>query len=151
MNAQIEIRPCHVDDKKAWQELYQGYADFYKSEMTDDMADRVWNWIHDTEHDLNCILALHQGDVVGLAHYRPTLRPLRSCYIGYLDDIFVSPKSRGLKVADCLMEELKAICKKNDWSVMRWLTADDNYRARGLYDRHATKSHSNLYELNVHD
>ncbi|WP_420549112.1 GNAT family N-acetyltransferase [Curvivirga sp.] len=149
MSKKINIRPCETKDKSSWRALYDGYATFYNAEMTDEMADRVWNWIQDTEHDLKCILAVCDNEIVGLAHYRPMLRPLRSCYIGYLDDIFVSPKARGLKVADALMAELKVICKENGWSVMRWLTADDNYRARGLYDRHAVKSHSNLYELTL--
>ena len=147
----IKIRACTENDKKDWRKLYDGYAAFYKSDMTDEMAERVWDWLMDTDHDLNCILAVHGQKIVGLAHYRPMLRPLRSCYIGYLDDLFVAPETRGLKVADKLLDELKDICRKNDWAMMRWLTADDNYRARGLYDRHAKKSHFNLYEMMIED
>jgi hypothetical protein len=30
---------------------------------------------------------------------------------------------------------------------VRWLTADNNYRARGLYDRCATRTHWITYEM----
>jgi len=32
-------------DKEGWRRIYNGYANFYKREMTDAVADRVWAWI----------------------------------------------------------------------------------------------------------
>ncbi len=143
----IETRDCNLDDRQAWRLLYDVYAEFYKTQMNDEIADTVWNWLHDPAQDLNCILAIHKGDIIGLAHYRRMLRPLKGCYIGYLDDLFVSPKTRGLNVGGAIFSALDEISQKNGWQIMRWLTADDNYRARSLYDKHAQKSHFNLYEM----
>jgi len=145
----IEIRDCNIEDKQAWRRLYDGYPEFYKGRMSDEVADTVWNWLQDPAHDLNCILAVHKGDVVGLAHYRRMLRPLKGCYIGYLDDLFVAPAARGLNVGEAIFAALDDISQKNGWQIMRWLTADDNYRARSLYDKHSKKSHFNLYEMTV--
>lgn len=143
----IEIRTIKLDDKDAWRNLYNGYANFYKREMTDKVADNVWSWLHNPDHELNCIVAAKDGKLIGLAHYRQMLRPLHGVYIGYLDDLFVAPEARGLKTGEALFTELGNISKLNGWGVMRWLTADDNYRARSLYDKLASKSGFNLYEM----
>ena len=31
------IRPIKIEDKKDWEKLYRGYADFYKVEMNDEI------------------------------------------------------------------------------------------------------------------
>ena len=31
------IRPIKIEDKKDWEKLYRGYADFYKVEMSDEI------------------------------------------------------------------------------------------------------------------
>ena len=31
------IRPIKIEDKKDWEKLYKGYADFYKVEMNDEI------------------------------------------------------------------------------------------------------------------
>ncbi len=149
--SRIEVNDLNVKDKVIWRALYDGYARFYKREMTDEIAETVWQWLTDDSHELNCLMASYEGKPVGLAHYRPMLRPLHGVYIGYLDDLFVDPQARGLKVGDALFTELKNIAKQKKWGTMRWLTADDNYRARSFYDKWARKSGTNLYEMNVDD
>ena len=143
----LEIRPVSLEDKRAWRDLYKGYATFYKRDMTAEIADNVWHWINDPDHELECLIALHDGVVVGLAHYRRMPSPLRGADVGFLDDLFVSPETRGLKIGEALLAELKTIAQNRGWEVMRWLTADDNYRARGLYDKHANKAGWNVYEM----
>jgi hypothetical protein len=39
------------------------------------------------------------------------------------------------------------IAKERGWGKIRWITADDNYRARTLYDRVAVKTAWNTYEV----
>ena len=46
-----------------------------------------------------------------------------------------------------LLNELKNISKSKEWGLIRWLTQDDNLRAKALYDRVAEKTSWNLYEL----
>ena len=145
----VVVRACQVEDHTRWRELYDGYMTFYKSNLTDEIATTVWGWINDPDHDLTCIVAEYDGKVVGLAHYRRMLRPTMGGYIGYLDDLFVSPEARGLNVGDLFFEVLKEKCHENGWSMMRWLTADDNYRARSVYDHHSKKSHMQLYQMDI--
>ena len=47
------IREINLKDKKQWENLYRGYADFYKVEMNDKILQSVWNWLHDKRHEVN--------------------------------------------------------------------------------------------------
>jgi GNAT superfamily N-acetyltransferase len=127
--------------KEAWRRLYDGYATFYEREMTDQIAGTVWGWLQDPAHELEGALALHEDVPVGLAHYRRMPSPLRGADVGFLDDLFVDPARRGGRIGEAL------IARERGWGVVRWITADDNYRARTLYDRLARKTLWNLYEL----
>ncbi|HUE11911.1 MAG TPA: GNAT family N-acetyltransferase, partial [Steroidobacteraceae bacterium] len=94
------VVPLRLEHRPEWERLYAGYAAFYKVEQTPEMRGTVWRWIFDTENELEALVALDaSGAVVGLAHYRPLLRPLRAAIGGFLDDLFVEPKLRGTGVA----------------------------------------------------
>lgn len=124
-----------------WDRLYAGYAAFYKAEQTAEMRARVWGWIMDPAHEVNALVAEDaDGTAVGLAHYRPFARPLAAGTGGFLDDIFVDPAQRGRRIADALIDAVAEIGRQRGWGVIRWITADDNYRGRGVYDRLATRT-----------
>jgi GNAT superfamily N-acetyltransferase len=135
------------EHRDAWRRLYGGYATFYKRRMTDEIADTVWGWLQDPAHELEGALALKDDVPVGLAHYRRMPSPLRGAEIGFLDDLFVDPEARGTGAADALVGHVGEVAKARGWAIVRWITADDNYRARALYDRVARKTVWNVYEL----
>ena len=141
------VREIKLSDNEEWEVLYRGYADFYKVEMKDEILKTVWSWLHDRNHDVKGIVYEYENKVVGLAHYRKMPRPLRGKYIGFLDDIYVEPKYRGKKIGEKLIHQLKDISKKNNWDLIRWVTHNDNIRAKSLYDRIAKKTTWDLYEL----
>ena len=130
-----------------WRRLYDGYAAFYKREMTDEIAGNVWRWITDPAHELEGAIALVDGKPVGLMHYRRMPSPLRGADIGFLDDMFITPDARGSGVAQAMFTHLAGVAKARGWELVRWITADDNYRARSLYDRVAKKAGWNTYEM----
>jgi ribosomal protein S18 acetylase RimI-like enzyme len=74
-------------------------------------------------------------------------RPLRGQDIGFLDDLFVDPEHRGQRIGEKLLDKLKEISKSKGWNLIRWITHDDNVRAKSLYDRVAEKTSWELYEL----
>ena len=47
MTEQWQVRAVRPEDRPRWRELFQGYADFYQIEQTQEMADLVWSWIRD--------------------------------------------------------------------------------------------------------
>jgi GNAT superfamily N-acetyltransferase len=137
----VRIVPLEQRHRAEWERLYAGYAAFYKVDQTPEMRATVWGWIHDPAHEVKGLVAEDaEGRAIGLAHYRPFARPLRATYGGFLDDLFVDPAARGTRVADALIARLVEIGREKGWNVIRWITADDNYRGRGVYDRVATRT-----------
>jgi GNAT superfamily N-acetyltransferase len=141
------IRDIQSKDKENWKKLYKGYADFYKVEMSENILQTVWSWLNDKNHEVEGIVYEIDGNIIGFAHYRRMPSPLRGQDIGFLDDLFVEPIHRGKKIGDKIINELKKISKSKGWNLIRWVTRDDNLRAKTLYDRVAEKTNWETYEL----
>ena len=141
------IREIQLKDKEQWEKLYKGYADFYKVEMNDKILQTVWKWLHDKNHEINGLVYEVDKNIAGFAHYRRMPRPLKGKDIGFLDDLFVDPKYRGQKIGEKILDELKKISESKGWNLVRWVTRNDNLRAKSLYDRIAKKTNWDLYEL----
>lgn len=143
----VAVVPVAAEHRARWEALYAGYAAFYKVEQTEAMRATVWGWLMDPAHEVKGLVALLDGKVVGLIHYRPFARPLRAAYGTFADDLFVDPACRGQRVADALLLAVKAEAKKAGHNVVRWITADDNYRGRGVYDRVGTRTMWITYDM----
>ena len=141
------IREIKLKDKEEWEKLYKGYADFYKVEMNDEILATVWKWLFDQKHEVSGLVYEEKSKVVALAHYRKMPSPLRGKYIGFLDDLFVDPEHRGKKIGEKILNELKNISEKNRWGLIRWITRNDNVRAKSLYDKVSEKTTWDTYEL----
>lgn len=150
MMAEITVDPPRPEDEETWRELYEGYQKFYKMPETPQVAETVWQWIHDSSHVTECLLARDaSGRVVGLAHYRDVPRPLSGATAGFLDDLFVAPDVRGEGIAEALIAAVSTIGRERGWAWLRWFTAEDNYRARAFYDRVAYLSQWKTYQLDL--
>ena len=146
--SEIRIVPVEQRHRADWDRLYAGYAEFYRVTQTQEMRDRVWSWLHDPAHETNGLIAEDaEGRAVGLAHFRAFARPLSATTGGYLDDLFVDPQMRGKRVADALIEALAQEGRLRGWSVIRWITAEDNSRARAVYDRVAKLTPWRTYDI----
>ncbi|NEY91939.1 GNAT family N-acetyltransferase [Tabrizicola oligotrophica] len=143
------IRPPVAADRPDWERLYAGYAAFYKVAQTPEMRATVWTWLFDPSHQTRGLVAEHQGRLIGLAHFRPFARPLSASTGGFLDDLFVDPAARGSGAADALIAAIADEGRKLGWTVIRWITAEDNYRARALYDRVAEKTRWATYDIKL--
>jgi GNAT superfamily N-acetyltransferase len=146
----VAVRPLCNEDRPDWERLYEGYASFYKVIQTSGMRQTVWSWIMDPLNEVEGLAAINDdGTLVGIAHFRPFARPLSATIGGFLDDLFVDPRSRGLGVADALLNRLKEDGLSRGWSVIRWITAEDNYRARAVYDRLADRTKWVTYDIKL--
>ena len=146
--SEIRILPVEGRHRADWDRLYAGYAEFYRVTQTSEMRDRVWSWLHDPAHETNGLIAEDaEGRAVGLAHYRAFARPLSATTGGYLDDLFVDPQMRGKRAAVALINALAEIGRQRGWSVIRWITAEDNSRARAVYDRVAKLTPWRTYDI----
>ena len=146
----LTIRPPQTTDRAAWDRLYQGYAAFYQVLQTAEMRERVWGWLLDAAHECQCLMAFDaQGNALGLAHFRAFARPLSASTGGFLDDLFVDPAARGSQAGSQLIAAVKAHGEQAHWSVLRWITADNNYRARSAYDKVATRTAWITYDIKL--
>ena len=141
------IRNIKPSDKEDWQKLFYAYADFYKVEMNSIILNTVWSWLTDAKHELNGLVCEFEEKIVAFAHYRRMPRPLRGKDIGFLDDLFVAPEFRGLKIGEQIISKLKTISTEKGWGLVRWITRSDNLRAKSLYDRVSNKTNWEVYEL----
>ena len=141
------IRNIEIKDKLEWEKLYQGYANFYKVEITKETLNTVWYWLHDLKHELNGLVYEIDNHIVAIAHYRQMPSPLRGKNIGFLDDLYVHPDYRGRKIGEDIINKLNEISQEKGWGLIRWITRNDNHSAKSLYDRIAKKSTWDVYEL----
>ncbi|MCB0999423.1 MAG: GNAT family N-acetyltransferase [Ilumatobacteraceae bacterium] len=149
------VRPVRVDEYEPWARLFRGYAEFYGRHLSDEQAREIWGWIHDTAV-IEAYVAVELdaagteiGEPMGLAHLREWVRPLRATVNGYLDDLFVDPSVRGAGAVEAVFAFLRHLAVARGWPVVRWTTADDNYRARSIYDRAATRTTWITYDMDV--
>ena len=147
------VRPVHTDEFDAWTRLYRGYAEFYETPTSDEHQRQIWSWIHDAG-SVECLMAVpvdgdgnEVGEPRGLAHLREWVRPLRGLIAGYLDDLFVDPGHRGSGAVEALFAAMDRMAQERGWAIIRWTTADDNYRARAVYDQLATRTSWITYDM----
>ncbi len=144
------VRPAVAADHAAWVRLFAAYAAFYEVAQTPEHRATVWGWITDPDHDVKAlILTGNDGQPVGFAHYRPFALPLAASTGCFLDDLFIDSAHRGGGGVNLLLGALRELARQNGWSVIRWITADDNYRARSVYDRVATRTSWITYDMDV--
>ena len=142
---------CNIQQKhyEVWIELYHKYAEYYQVDIPKDNFDLTWKWLTSENYPFWGILANVDSKIVGFAHFRSLPSPLDSCEVGFLDDLFVLQEYRGKKIGYSLIEKVHQIGKSKNWPYINWITKDDNYTARTLYDKISTKTDWNFYELTV--
>jgi ribosomal protein S18 acetylase RimI-like enzyme len=69
--------------------------------------------------------------------------------VGFLDDLFIKPEYRGKGIVDALYEALNSSAADKDWPFIRWITAENNYRGRGVYDKLSDKTQWVTYQMPV--
>ncbi len=142
---------CDIQKKhyEVWIKLYHNYAEYYQVDIPKDNFDLTWKWLTSENYPFWGILADVDSKIVGFAHFRSLPSPLDSCEVGFLDDLFVLQEYRGKKIGYSLIEKVHQIGKSKNWPYINWITKDDNYTARTLYDKISTKTDWNFYELTV--
>ena len=142
---------CDIQQKhyEVWIELYHKYAEYYQVDIPKDNFNLTWKWLTSENYPFWGILADVDSKIVGFAHFRSLPSPLDSCEVGFLDDLFVLQEYRGKKIGYSLIEKVHQIGKSKNWPYINWITKDDNYTARTLYDKISTKTDWNFYELTV--
>jgi GNAT superfamily N-acetyltransferase len=136
----IVIRPVGVDERAAWEPLWNGYLAFYKATLAPGSSDVAWARFHDPDEPMFVLGAYVDGQLTGIVHYlfhRSTWTPGNYCY---LQDLFVSDSARGLGLGRALIEAVYETARAAGCSRVHWLTQNGNAQARVLYDQVADNS-----------
>lgn len=135
------VRRIESRDEQRWRELWAGYNRFYERELPENVTARTWRNIMDAAAPVHAIVAGNEhGAIVGIANYlihESTSTPSAVCY---LQDLFVDPEVRGSGAGRLMIDWLVAEMTAQGWSRLYWHTKENNYRARGLYDKYTPHS-----------
>ena len=142
----MNIRELQESDYSEWARLYTGYKAFYEVPVHEHDLRTAFEWILDEHHPQYGFVVEEEGSLIALAHYQLHPNPLSASYRMYLNDLFVDPDHREKGCASRVIETLVTICRNEGFERLRWVTAEDNYRARSLYDRVAQKSNFIIYD-----
>jgi GNAT superfamily N-acetyltransferase len=133
---EYSIRHPRDTDRKQWDELWQGYLAFYKSSLADAVTDELWRRIHDPAHEIQCRVAVDDGDtLIGLVHFFAHAHTWYEARVCYLNDLFVNPAIRGGGIGQRLIEAVVDEGRQQGWAEIYWHTQVENQVARGLYDK----------------
>ena len=146
---QYEINSIEKFDYENWINIYHKYAEYYQVDIPEDKFEKTWNWLLNPSHSLSGLVVKKGEEIIAFAHYRGMPSPLDACEVGFLDDLYVLPDYRGKKIGEALIQSVKKEGEKKGWPYINWITKDNNYRARKLYDRVASKTDWNYYEMSI--
>ena len=134
------IRKIEARDEARWRELWDGYCRFYERAPAPKVNDYTWRRIMDAASPVHGIVAERAGEgVIGIANY--IIHENTSA-------LFVDPQLRAAGVGRQLIDWLVAEMKAQGWSRLYWNTRENNYRARGLYDKYTPHSGFLRYVVN---
>lgn len=147
----MAIRDANHGDVAALMPLIRAYCDFYESNPPDAGLEEMARALIDAPEREGILLVATDGDrdeVVGFAACGWKWSSLRGARIVVLEDIYVSEDARGQGHADALIEAVREIARRHGAPAVTWLTAPDNHRAQGVYNRAGGVAETYLeYEL----
>jgi GNAT superfamily N-acetyltransferase len=134
-------------DKQRWLELWTGYLEFYKSNLSTEQTEFTWKRLINNEQKMYGFVAENENGVIVFTHclFRPsTWTETDYCY---LEDLFVDPNIRGKGVGRALMNRVVELAKEKNSKRVYWTTQEFNKTARVLYDSITSVSEFVQYRL----
>jgi len=143
------VRRIEARDEARWRELWDGYCRFYERDLSEPVTRHTWARIMDAASPVHAIVAeSRDGGVIGFSNYVIHENTWTLTPVCYLEDLFVDPAKRAAGVGAQLIDWLLAETKAQGWSRLYWNTKENNYRARGLYDKYTPHSGFLRYVVN---
>jgi GNAT superfamily N-acetyltransferase len=149
----VRIRPLEAADHDRWLELWNGYLEFYKEELPQDITKLTWRRILSSGSDPSGIFGIaaigEDGEIIGIAHYIYHRSTWARGWYCYLEDLFVDPRARGRGAGRALIGAVKHAAREHGCSRMYLATQEFNATARALYDTVLTLSPFVQYRVNL--
>ena len=128
------IRSVASGDRAGWDDLWAGYLEFYKTELSKEQTELTWQRLLDDKYGINGLVAEVEGELVGFAHFSFTHSTWAPAQDLYLEDLFVSSRVRGQGFGKALILRLGEIAGEVGSRKVWWETQSHNEVARRLYD-----------------
>ena len=139
--AEISIRAVEAGDFNQWSALWEAYLAFYETSLPQTHYRHAFDQLLSADITrFRGLLAVVDGQPVGLVHYVFHPHMWRAEGICYLQDLFVTPELRGTGAGRKLIEAVYAAADAHGVPKVYWLTQEDNYAGRMLYDRVGVKT-----------
>jgi GNAT superfamily N-acetyltransferase len=146
----VEIRPARTDEIEEMLPLIRAYCEFYETEPDDEGLRKMFETLISDPSQGAVFIARDEGKAVGFATLDWKWSSLKAARIGYLEDLFVDPETRGKGIADALIAVCAERCRELGMPAMEWLTAPDNHRAQKVYNRTGADSDAYVeYDLEL--
>ena len=141
MAGTLTLTPVTAADEADWRRLWTGYLDFYQTALPEAVYAQTFRRIVTGDHPGPYgLLALRDGQAVGLVHWIYHRSGWKIEDVCYLQDLYVDPAARGSGAGRALIEAVYAAADAAGCPAVYWLTQEFNYAGRMLYDRVAVKS-----------
>lgn len=137
----MKVRELSEADWTEWNRLWRSYLAFYGTELTPDVYSLTFErLLLDAPYEPSALLAIKDGQPIGLVHYLQHRHCWRTENVIYLQDLYVDEAVRGFGAGRALIEAVYAVAKEGDLGGVYWLTENTNDQAMLLYDRVGTKT-----------
>jgi GNAT superfamily N-acetyltransferase len=146
---EVTIRRAEPQDEARWRALWAGYVDFYRGSVPEEATAKTWAAILDPTSDIGALVAVQEGEVIGLCNYVFHASTWSTQPICYLQDLFVDPRSRGGGAAKKLILACEEEAKARGAFRLYWQTQEYNAPARSLYDTIVPRSSFIVYRKNL--
>ena len=143
------VRPLKAGDKSEWTPLWQGYLEFYKTELSDEQSELTWQRLLNKDFNLHCLVVEVDGKIQGITHYSFQTSTWAHKNYCYLEDLFTAPASRGKGLGRLLIDSVKDIAVSAGSSRLYWNTDETNATARKLYDSYSLDSGKVQYRISL--
>lgn len=144
----VIIRSLQRADHADWRSLWSGYLTFYESSLPEAVYQTTWTRLFEEgEFEPRGLIALLDGEPVGIVHYLAHRSTWSVEGNVYLQDLFTAPQARGKGVGEALIEAVRKVAAERGVTNVYWMTHETNATARRLYDRVARKTGFIEYDL----
>ncbi len=147
----MNVRRLQPGDRAQWEELWQGYLDFYEHQLDANTTDHTWGRFFSDDSPVIGLGAFEGDDLVGICHLVMHASTWSVSPYCYLNDLFVRSDCRTRGVGRTLISAATEEARAAGASKIYWQTHTDNATARRLYDQVAGNLGFIVYESELDD